>query len=402
MRRLPFFALVAACMFLRDSPLPPPLPPPPLPTGPASADCEGVDADLTVVTFNAGLGPGMVRLSSPRVPAVAQAVAGTDADVLCLQEVWTEPDERRIVAALGLPRANVLTFDTEGLGEEEPARCGTGRLDALAECARNACASVPAEEQTLCALRSCENDLLYLYLRDRRCLDCLASGVGRAVDDIVAACEGAGMSHVYGGRNGVILASRWPLKDKDVMLLPASNANRVALFARVDVPGRGPVQLACTHISSPQRISPSHGFDDWESEQAAQLRLITERLRARAGDGPAIFAGDMNFGPRLTDEIEAASGNVWNVAVELGYASVSATIEPPFCTVCPDNTLRGRYAGRHIDHVLEIDPPGGATVVPRCADRLFMEPRVVTGHDGEPVSTHLSDHYGVRVKIDLR
>ncbi|HTM67881.1 MAG TPA: hypothetical protein VL426_01140, partial [Candidatus Binatia bacterium] len=42
-----------------------------------SPSCEQGSARLAVVTFNTGLGPGMVALSSPRAPHVAAAVAAT-------------------------------------------------------------------------------------------------------------------------------------------------------------------------------------------------------------------------------------------------------------------------------------------------------------------------------------
>src|SRR5688572_23808934 len=398
-------ALAFVCLFLLDAPLPRPPPPlPPLPEGPAVAACDGVAADLTAVTWNTGLGPGMVSHSTPRAPHVAEAIAASDFDVLCLQEVWTAPDQARILGSLGLSPRRVLTFDTTDLQQDAAARCDRGGLTSLAACAQRECGDVPVEEQTLCALRSCERQLLGIYLSDRECLDCLTAGVGKSVREIVRTCENEGMSRVYDGRNGIILASRWRLYDKDVMVLPATGANRVALFARVDVPGRGPVELACTHISSPQRISPRRsGFDDWQDEQSAQVRLIAERLRERASDGvPQLFLGDINAGPALGDDIFASSSRVWDEVVRLGFTSPAADLVPPFCSVCRENSLRGGAPGKLIDHALVFDPPGGATLAPRCIDRPFDAPVTVTGPGGERIRTHLSDHYGVRVRFDLR
>jgi len=404
MRSVRMLAIALLCVFLLDSPRPSAPPRPPQPPGPTPASCDDVRADLTAVTWNIGLGPGMVPLSTPRAAGAAAALASTDFDVLCLQEVWTAPDQRAVLDALGLPPRNVLVFDTTDLQEDGIARCDAGRMASLVECAERECDDVPDEEQSLCALRACEPQLLRIYLTDRQCLDCLTSGVGSTVRSIAERCEAGGMSRIYGGRNGVILASRWRLYDKDVMLLPASSANRVALFARVEVPGRGPVEIACSHISSPQRISPDRsGFDDWQDEQIAQVRLIAERMRERATDGaPQVFLGDMNAGPDLGPGIEAASSRVWDEIVRLGFGRPAADPVPPFCSVCPEDTLRGGWPGKLIDHALTFDPPGGETLVPRCVDRLFTEPRTLVGHRGEPVVSSLSDHYGVRFKFDLR
>jgi endonuclease/exonuclease/phosphatase family metal-dependent hydrolase len=402
MRRFIIIALSVCCLFLSDSPVPksrPALPP----SGPVAGDCRGMAADVAAVTYNAGLAPGMVPFAAPRTRPLAEAVGRATFDILCLQEVWTADGQRAVIDSLRLPPEQVLAFDTTDLAESGDARCDEGELSPLIACAGRECGADATEDQTLCALHHCQRELLLLYLRDPRCLQCLTSHVGEDVRGIGRSCVGASASHVYGGRNGVILASRWRLYDKEVMLLPASDANRAALFARVEVPGRGPMQVACTHLSAPQRVSPSYpGFDDWEDEQIAQTRLIAARLRGRAAGAPSLFLGDMNFGPGLSEAVQGNSPRAWDEAVRLGFISPAAAADPPFCSICPEDTLRGGYAGHLIDHALALDPPGGATIVPRCADRLFTAPATVTGYRGEPVRTHLSDHYGVRVMFDIR
>lgn len=397
-RRLLFAAALVLCAALLDSPVPkaPPLMPPP-PDVPPAASCADAVGNVTALTYNAGLGPGMVSLSSPRAPHVAVNVAAADADVVCLQEVWLEKDEREIIDALGLPPHHVLTRDTTGMRENPDDRCPDGGLSDLVACAERACASTPVEEQTLCALRNCETDLLPIYLTDRPCLDCLASGVGMPVREIARRCESGSMSHVYGGRNGVILASRWPLRDVESIVLPASAANRVVLFARVDVPDSGPIEVACTHLSSSQRIDPDQpGLETWDEEKAEQLRLASERLAARAADGsPQLFLGDMNFGPAVGSDIRDVSQEVWNDAVRYGFVSVGVVAAQPQCTVCPGNTLRGNYPGHLIDHALVRNAAAGPRLTATCAERTFVEPREIAGHDGTPVTTNLSDHYGV-------
>ena len=45
-----------------------------------------------VLSYNAGLLPGFVLYPEERAPFVQQAIANTDADVICLQEVWSDAD----------------------------------------------------------------------------------------------------------------------------------------------------------------------------------------------------------------------------------------------------------------------------------------------------------------------
>lgn len=376
--------------------------PPPY-AAPAST-CADAPSDLEVVTFNTGLGPGIVRYSSARAPRVIDAVASTPFDVMCLQEVWTDGDRDAIVQRLGLPPENVAYARTAGLGETESDRCESPHmLDRLVACTQEKCAGVSDEDMTMCALSQCRSALTRIFFQDRNCLNCLAAMAGHGTADIQRQCAGPGLSRIYGGRNGIILASRWPLKDREAVMLPASNANRVALFARVEIPGRGDVEVACSHLSATQDILPYHsGYSDWDEEKAAQLVVISRRLQERAAGRPQLFIGDQNFGG--TDgTVEEESGAVWYMAHELGFSDPVAYARPSLCSICPANTFVGDgRRGSLIDHVLLRDPPGGLTVTPTCAQRVFDRPVDIIGYDGASVSTSLSDHFGIRAKFILR
>ncbi len=362
--------------------------------------CGPIDAQLTAVTYNAALGPGMVSLATPRTAPVAAAIAATEFDVLCLQEVWTKDGSDAVIAALGLPPTNVLTIDTSGLGESYEDTCTADELRPLQSCVRKRCADVPDEQTTICALDQCHGELTNVYLRDKGCLNCLAASAGKSPDGIVNLCTSDGASRIQGGRNDVILASRWKLKNKEVVQLISSGANRVALLARVDVPQYGSVEVACAHLSSPDAIPPSQsGFATWEDEQIAELKMISDRLFARANGRPSLLLGDMNAGPALSSTINASSKTVWDAALQLGFTSPAADSQPPFCSICGDNTLRYGRSSSLVDHVFIRNAQTGTQLQSRCVDRLFDTPATITGYDSKPVVTNLSDHYGVRVKL---
>src|SRR3989338_7893193 len=128
----------------------------------------------------------------------------------------------------------------------------------IAACARKNCSNLPAEEQTICAYKLCHDDLVRLYIKGgAKCLGCLVASVGSSVEEVIASCEQpeprmpiAGVSRAFDGQNGVLLASRWPLKNTEVLFLQASFSNRVALFATIEIKGYEPIEVACAHIST--------------------------------------------------------------------------------------------------------------------------------------------------------
>jgi endonuclease/exonuclease/phosphatase family metal-dependent hydrolase len=393
---------VATALYVRSDTPPPPIPPIPPPPPPPVGSCES-SPSFDAFTWNVGLAPGMVRLSSPRSVPVANALKGLDAAVVCIEEAWLQEDKDRIIAALGFPPENVYVADTVGMGEFSEDACGEGDLDGLNACVKEKCADV-GEDTTLCAMAECGTDLLSLYLRNKRCLTCIAAGVGKTVDVIGEACVGGNhASRVYGGQNGLILASRWPLRNREALMLPASGANRPVLMATMDVPGLPPVEVACTHLSAPQRVPPMHtGYEDWEAEQKAQLALASERLAARADGGarPVIFLGDMNFGQEHGPGVIAMSRDAWIMANALGFESPAAFVEPPMCSVCPENNLRDTHDfGQFIDHVLLRNPAKGPRVAVCETSRHFDRPLIVMDAKGDLVTTYLSDHYAIRARL---
>lgn len=370
--------------------------------------------DLRVLTYNAGLAPGLVRYSGQRLPLVAQEVASAGADVVCLQEIWTDEAREAVIAALGLPPENVLYADTFGQNESGRDYCGRGELDDMLSCVRSRCADEAPEDITLCAQNQCVEEGTILYLRSRSCLNCVVAAVGKSTAEIIRSCgRPPGISRVYGGNNGVILASRWPLQDKEVLSLPSSGANRVALLAGVDVPGKGRVEVACTHLSAKARVSPTNPlFGDWTEEQQTQLRSIAERLSARSADHARLLIGDMNFGqPNEAIGVSALMSSTWRLAADLGFVSPAEYADPPFCTWCSANTLVGRGDDHMIDHVLVQNPVmsavpfasiGRTAVEPVCAYPVFRGTVAVTGRQRRSVQTNLSDHFGVIVEFNLR
>jgi len=368
---------------------------------------------IETMTWNVGLAPGVVPYATPRIKPVAEELAKfRELGVICLQEVWTQEARDAIVASLKLPVEQVYYVDTRGEGDnlKDVNVCKPSQIDALATCARRACGDLPEEEHAHCALRSCNSEIVSLYLRDgENCLNCLVSSVGHGIDDTIKACTkpGQGVSHSYDGQNGVMLISRWPLKNREAVLLPSSIANREALFATVELEGREPLELACTHASTWNQLPPSHRgpdgrkmFDDWDEEMIAQMEIISDKLRQRAQGRPQLFLGDMNAGPDVGRTIKGDMPKVWGRIRALGFSSPAAQAEEPFCSVCEGNSLRDPGSrDKLIDHVLMRDPVGGSRLEPKCVRSVIDDghKRYFPGYGGTLMEEHLSDHYGVAV-----
>lgn len=376
--------------------------------------CNPDEPVFETLTINWGVAPGVVDFATPRIPAIAhEAELLRGVDLMCFQELWTEESKEAVAAALG---PDVQTWWIETRGENERTGidvCAPGEIDDVASCARKRCSGEPDERQTICALEHCRQELGMMYLRgDRECFNCVAASVGRSIDGIVSRCVQpdpsstvAGASRAFDGQNGVMLASPWPLKDVEAMRLRASFSNRVALFATVEEPGFGPVEVACAHISTTNELPPNHPeFSDWDEEMNAQIADISRRLEERARGRPQLFLADLNAGPEIASRnIRPAMPKVWSRTLSLGFWSPAAYCEEPFCSTCAGNTLRSPTAASYlIDHVLLRDPPGGVELEAACAHPYLGETRVFAGYDGRLVEQNLSDHRGVSVKFRLK
>lgn len=377
------------------------------------SECRNPGPILETLTWNVGLAPGVVPYATPRTKPVAEEIAKfRDVGIICLQEVWTQEARDAIVASLALPPDQVYYVDTRGQGDnlKDVNVCRPSQLDALVGCAKDACGDLPDEEHAHCALENCNDEIVSLYLRGgENCLNCLVSSVGESIDETVRSCTrpGHGVSHSYDGQNGVMLISRWPLKNREAILLPSSIANREALFATVELEGREPLELACTHVSTWNELPPSHRgpdgrklFKDWDAEMNAQIDIISKRLNERAQGRPQLFLGDMNAGPEVDPYFKGDMPRVWSRIVSLGFSSPAAQAEEPFCSVCRGNSLRAPSSpSKLIDHVLMRDPVGGSRLSPLCTRSVIDagHKRYFKGPDGTLMEEHLSDHYAVTV-----
>jgi endonuclease/exonuclease/phosphatase family metal-dependent hydrolase len=333
-------------------------------------DAVGTDS-FKLATFNAGLVRGGVALADERLPLIAPALEATGADVLCLQEVWSDADYERIRSQLAGTYAHAFRERTEEDGKRWFA-CGALKLNSLSNCVDDKCtpSGISAEE---CVDTVCKDK--YDRLSDG-CKTCLAANTDAPTKCLFRADE-----YVQDGRNGLALFSKHPIEAARFEAFGTALVHRGMI--RADVQGRA---IVCTHLSSDLTTVPypsGHAWSSWRDEQAAQVDKVTASLPST---GCRVVMGDLNTSPdqaplrpELPETLAAFS--------QKGFRSPGALRT---CTWCPPptNPLASGREEKTYDHVL-VNGCG----TPRY-ERIMDEPVEVT-LDGKPLTTRLSDHFGL-------
>ncbi len=359
---------------------------------------NGDGATVTAVTYNTGLAVGFVSLAAERQQPVADALAGLDADFVCLQEVWltqdgdgnwTQDNIDTILASTANTYPHNYYAITETMGEGGSA-CTEEEAGPLSECVMTNCDGVPNGDLSGCVLTNCGDEFGAV---SGGCQNCLIGQLGNSFEDIQAACVGGdgGSAYFSNGHNGLLLLSKHPLSNQSETTYPAVQVSRSLLSATAEHPDFGPVDLYCTHLTAaiggvtyPSDVSM---FSSYEEEQANQ---ITEILAAvDASTNPAILFGDMNTGPAIGDSVDAELPDNWATFASSGLFFPGIDESNPFCTYCADNTLVDSTDSVYIDHIMTSWDP---TVV--RAERLYDQTQDIAGE-----ANNLSDHYGVLVEV---
>jgi len=345
-------------------------------------DTSGEGSAMSVLTWNVGLAYGFVPYSPERQPAVVEAVAALDADVVCLNEVWTEADITAITeaAAATFPHHAVEMTLEEG-ASGEPA-CTPEEAEPLKVCAESNCADT--DDLTGCVLTFCAAE--FDALSDT-CTACAAANIGlNDVDAILEVCTSGSGTFSWGGHNGLLMLSRLPMAEVTYTTMDSWLVQRGLLAATVDG-----VEVGCTHLAAELTV-PAYGgatYASYSEENAAQMAQVLATLEGRPGD-KRVLLGDLNTGP-AAGSLSAELPESW--ALASGWADPNVDSAAPFCTWCVENPLTGALADLAIDHVLVQGMAAGSP------SRIGDAPITVTGADGE-ATVALSDHYGLQAVVE--
>ena len=366
-------------------------------TGDTAADTAGTDTTpaaptFTVVNFNAGLAAGYVDYAPDRLPLIGAALAAQPADVICLQEVWTDADAQAVIDATktAFPHSYREATVDEG-GGAEPA-CTTAEIDPLQACVVANCDGVPTENLATCVLGKCGAEFQAV---SSGCQTCLASQIGKPLADMVTACTtSAGGSYAYEGRNGVLLLSKLPFKATEVHTFSSYMNVRVVLHAQIDAADLGNPDVYCTHLTADLDPDIQYGgtYGSWGEEQGAQIDDLLTWMDGSQTSELVVLSGDLNCGPELTAKgIEGAHADNYAKLTAAGFVDPFADAADVECSWCADNPLVTDGKNLILDHVLLRSDD-----VTAAAARVLDQAVEVTSA-GAPVATRLSDHYGVSV-----
>lgn len=331
---------------------------------------------MSVVTYNLGLAHGAVALADERMPAQIEAVSALNADVVCLQEVWTDADNTAFLDAV---KASYPYSMREVIEDDSDAStpCGVCKTLRMKHCAEKKCLDKGISVFECVDTGPCVDR--YNALTDD-CKRCLAANV-----DAASSCALGGAQELGNdGRNGILLLSKHPIENARYVPFDAFLLSRGMLVA--DING---YRVGCTHLSADLGMLPypqDAAVKSWAEEHEAEIRKVSEEL---GGGQCTIFTGDLNTGPDGQD-IGSELPDSWAL---LGQEGFDEPIPAPLCTFCMDNVLAGTPKNLNLDHVTFRGCPDGLKV---SYERMFDQPIRVEGH---PDETRLSDHYGVKATL---
>lgn len=374
MKRLCFILLAASLSSGCSEETPDPVDP---------TDPPAAQHSIDIASFNMGLAHSYVPHAAERLEPVVAAVSAGDADVICLQEIWLEDDLNYLIETASDNYPHAYSHHEAVEASEEPACNDVESATALSDCATVAdCDNDPDFSQ--CVLSNCFAEYNGL---EPACQECLAASIGEGnVAAIFEICTEGSVQWLYDGRHGLVILSKKPFERTQYVPLDSWLIVRAGLFATVD-----DVKMVCTHLSTDLGTQYQGEHGSFEGENLHQTQSLIAWMEQEESAHPKIILGDFNAAPALDGligEYTEAYGNFGPA----GYSDANCESENPFCTWCAHNTLNNHPVNSAIDHILVRD---GVASNPR---RIHDQTVTITV-EGEPVESHLSDHFGMQVTL---
>lgn len=358
-------------------------------------------------SFNAGLATNFVLYAPERRAQVIAAIKASDADVMCLQEVWSDDDTDAVIKGVKgkFPHAFAVKTEEDPGGVELPIACTAGESDPLKACIGANCVADPndpcSETPNLaqCGLTKCNAQITQV---STACYECLAANIGLGFEGILEACAKKGTGKfAFKARNGLIILSRNKLTDTAHTVLKSSTNRRAVLEAEVNFDG-SKARVYCTHLTAGlSNVAYTGEFGSWEKEQAQQIDAVIALVDKKVGTSPAVLIGDMNCSPKVEGIEPEMEGN-FKKFTDAGFKAPYVDAAGTKCTWCDDNTLHDgadvkSTTGSILDHILmkNLDDAVAKARTARIIDGL-VEIEVAC----KKKQVHVSDHYGLSVELD--
>jgi endonuclease/exonuclease/phosphatase family metal-dependent hydrolase len=400
------------------------------------SDNGGSEPSVAIETYNLALAGSFIAYEQQRRELLPDAIANSDADILCLQEVWAQADKEAIRDAASAKFPNVFIVEDNLLtplddpedqnGDIPPppttVPCPEGNtqnaMNAAIDCVARECNTLsPGDEngQTSsidCAIANCIASVASL-LGAPRCYACLSTQLPTSTEQDLA----------FDGQNGVMILSRYPLKDQVHWVIPGTWNRRVIMSATAELPGGKELDVYCNHLTPvfdglafPYTGQYGAGQTDaagWEAELLLQTQKLIDHVEVTSGQTPAVILGDLNAGRDYPPQDIFADGEAALDLLETAFTPAYTADYVPQCTFCISNPVREPGAddvSNWIDHIHLYNLPATSVVT---TERTFDEdvlsvPAGAGGAGGGGGSggagemlVPLSDHFGMRSVIDV-
>jgi len=388
--------------------------------------------DVTVDTFNVALAGAFIPFEAERRPYIGEAIAASNADILCLQEVWDQTDKVAIrdVAVDTFPHSaffddnldtpvddatnqegDVPPLPTNPPCAEEPL---TSQMNVFVDCLRDNCSTIPDSEdgQTkseACAVANCPaqaSPLLFGDAEAKRCYACVTTQLPtETFADMRSRCPTVvNQDLAFQGQNGVMILSRHPLKDAEELVIPGTWNRRTILSATAELANGAELDVYCNHLT-PIFTGPFFPYTGqyvgWQEEQELQAEKLINYVNDTSGSRPAVILGDLNTGRAYPTQEIVAEGAETLELLEAAFtpAYTADYLAAPLCTFCSTNPVNNPDSDPEetsvwIDHILLGNLSSDSV---RSTERVYDENVVPVGDQTVP----LSDHFGIRSVITV-
>lgn len=346
--------------------------------------------EFTVMTYNGGLAEGFVNSATYRTPLVAEAVAASNADLICLQEIWSP----EAIATMETSTSAAFPHQFYPAPQPDPlpeAACSSSDLDNLTQCVEDNCSDVCSEEIDDCLLANC---VIPFIRAEPSCQGCVMATIGGTVEEVEAQCSEESVQYAYGGAFGTGFVSKVPMAEVEEYVFSSTTNRRSVLHTVVDGP-TGPMDVYCTHLTAIFSTLPyPRESGTWAEEQLEQIEALLEYVESSAQTDTQVLLGDFNTGPE--GKYVAEYPEHYQKFIDDGYLNPYVEEEKP-CTYCSGNPLNGGdgSGGAAIDHVF-FKGFAGDLIAPK---RTFTETLDEMPYCDTSIEGALSDHFGVEVTM---
>jgi endonuclease/exonuclease/phosphatase family metal-dependent hydrolase len=394
--------------------------------------------DVVVETFNVGLAGAFIPHEEARRQQMAAGLAASPADVVCLQEVWLRSDKEAIAAGVAsvFPHAVWDEHDLDTPLDDPEDQDGAipppptvppcdgealeATLDAALACLSENCSTAPGSDDgrttsTACAQDACIAQVAGMVITDDlqtlRCYACLATGLptstfGEIRDRCTSEVNG---ELAFDGQSGVMILSRYPLRNAESWVVPGTWNRRVIARATVSLPNGADADVYCNHLTpifddiafpyTGVYGQGALGADGWATEQLLQAEKLLAYVERTSDGRPSFVLGDFNASREIEVGGEVVSHDEGLATLTLLESVLVPAVAEGFvaaCTHCPDNANTSESTlPVWIDHIFLAGLPAAAVV---STERVYDE-AVVAVDGGARVP--LSDHYGLRAVVTV-